>query len=287
MSNAIEATAKALQHEQRIDRIRQTIKWVVYSLLLLNWSFYIFEDWQSAQHTMTADSSILDWMNTFTTSLDELAWFGLLFLFEIETYWLSDDALSRLKRFVFVAVRVVCYGFLAHTLFAYISSFIELTQAVSLGNSGLCDFVDEGYSFFRNELYTFVNESNCGTLTSGGELSQIGEALLVTDAAGLSEARFLAYIDIQDATVWLAVVLTIEAIVRLQEKGISEGLIITSLNWITIALYGVLILHALIWIWKGHFVYAWDELLWIGGFAAIEMNLSEWREDMAEEAAPA
>jgi hypothetical protein len=29
-------------------------------------------------------------------------------------------------------------------------------------------------------------------------------------------------------------------------------------------------------------LYLWDELLWIGGFAAIEMNVSEWREEIIE-----
>jgi hypothetical protein len=270
-----------------MDRIRQTIKWVVYSLLLVNWSFYIFEDWQVAQHTLTAESSILEWMSTFATSLDELAWFGLLLLFEIETYWLSDDPLGAMKRLSFVAARIACYGFLGHTLYAYSLSFYELGQATAISSTGLCDFADQGYSFLRNELYTFIDTGNCNTLSAGGGLFSIGSAFVITDATGLSEARFLGYIDIQDATVWLAVVLVIEYVVLLQEKGISEGLVIKACNWLTIALYGVLVFHAGIWAWKGHWVYAWDEILWIGGFAAIEMNLSEWREDMSVEAAPA
>ena len=30
------------------------------------------------------------------------------------------------------------------------------------------------------------------------------------------------------------------------------------------------------------FLNFWDETLWIGGFAAIEMNMSEWREELEE-----
>ena len=83
---------------------------------------------------------------------------------------------------------------------------------------------------------------------------------------------------------WLAVVIIIELVVTMQERGISEGPAIRIANILTAVLYAVLICHALFWAWKGHWVYAWDELLWIGGFAAIEMNLSEWRDEMAEEA---
>jgi hypothetical protein len=27
-------------------------------------------------------------------------------------------------------------------------------------------------------------------------------------------------------------------------------------------------------------LYFWDELVWIGGFAAIEMNVSQWRDEL-------
>lgn len=101
---------------KRAENIRQAIKWTVYSLLLLNWGYYVFEDWQEAQATLVAGDSLLKWMSVYATSIDELAWFVLLFLFEAETYWLSDDAMSRLKRFLFVTLRVACYGFLLHTM---------------------------------------------------------------------------------------------------------------------------------------------------------------------------
>jgi hypothetical protein len=33
----------------------------------------------------------------------------------------------------------------------------------------------------------------------------------------------------------------------------------------------------------GHWIFAWDEALWILGFMAIGMNLSEWRKEIDEE----
>ena len=37
------------------------------------------------------------------------------------------------------------------------------------------------------------------------------------------------------------------------------------------------------WAWLGHWLYLWDELVWIGGFAVIEMNMNEWRDEITEE----
>jgi hypothetical protein len=244
----------------------------------------MFDDWRAAQHTVLPGSPLTEWMQAFATTLDELAWFTLLFLFEWETYWLDDVAITRLKRVIFVLLRLACYAFLAHTVYAYLMNYQELRDATLIAASGVCELADQGVSFLRNLEYTQISASNCAALSSGGQLFQIQGAHIVTDSAGLSEATILGVIDIEDAIVWLGVVLTIELVVILQEKGISEGPAIKSTSIFTLILYAVLICNALYWAYNGHWVYAWDELLWIGGFAAIEMNLSEWRSEMSAEA---
>ena len=247
----------------------------------------MYDDWRVAQHTVLPGAPVTEWMQAFATTLDELAWFTLLFLFEAETYWLSDEDMTRLKRGFFVIVRIICYGFLAHTVYAYVMNFVDLRDATMIAASGVCELADQGISFLRNLEYTEISAANCATLSTGGQLFQIEGPHVITDAAGLSEATLLGAIDIEDALVWLAVVIIIELVVVMQERGISEGPAIRIANFLTMALYAVLIGNALFWAWKGHWVYAWDELLWIGGFAAIEMNLSEWREELAEEAVQA
>jgi hypothetical protein len=269
----------------RHELIRQAIKWTVYMLLLVNWGYYIFDDWRAAQHTLVADDPLLKWMNTYATSIDEMAWFALLFLFEAETYWLSEEAMTRMKRFVFVSIRFACYGFLLHTMYAYWINYLEFANAAALPPATLlCDLAGQDYSFVRNLVYTVVDASNCGTLSPGGELFRIGSDPVVTDTAGLTGLTWLAIVDVIDVTVWLAVVLLIEFVVVLQERGTSGGPLITWSNRLTVGLYSVLVCNALYWMWTSHWVYAWDELLWIGGFAAIEMNLSEWRDEMGEAA---
>ncbi len=239
-----------------------------------------------AQFTLSAGDSLGEHFNAYATSLDELAWFSMLFLFEAETYWLDAEALSRLQRRLFVLLRIACYAFLAHTVFAYVFNYYELTQATTLpGVSSVCSLADQGFSYLRNLAYTTIDLNTCSAMSAAGGIFQIGDDQVITDLAGLSELRILSAIDIEDAIVWLAVVLLIELVVLLQERGVSEGPLLAACNYATIALYGVLVCNALFWLWKGHWVYAWDELLWIGGFAAIEMNLSEWRDDLQDEAA--
>ena len=50
-----------------------------------------------------------------------------------------------------------------------------------------------------------------------------------------------------------------------------------------LVLYLSLIAIGIYWASLSHWFYLWDELVWIGGFAAIDMNLSEWRDEIVEE----
>jgi hypothetical protein len=67
-------------------KIQQVVKWIVYVLLFINFIYYFLEDWNRATHTLTAESSLFKWTAEFATSIDEMAWFVLLFMFELETY---------------------------------------------------------------------------------------------------------------------------------------------------------------------------------------------------------
>lgn len=95
---------QALPADSRTHKLQQIVKWSVYTLLIINFVFYILEDWDRAIHTLREGSTLLDWTSEFATSIDEGAWFLLLFMFELETYVLSDE---KLKGRVGHAVRVV------------------------------------------------------------------------------------------------------------------------------------------------------------------------------------
>jgi len=82
--------------------------------------------------------------------------------------------------------------------------------------------------------------------------------------------------------IWLVIIIAIELVVRMQDRGISGGISITALNRTKLLGYSLLLSLGVYWAWLGHTLYLWDTVLWIGGFVAIEMNLSEWRDELNE-----
>jgi hypothetical protein len=242
----------------------------------LNWALYIREDWLNAQHTLRHGGSLLDWSQAFGTSLDLAAWFGLLFLWELETYALSEHAWTRFVRVLFLSIRGVCYVFLAHTVFAWGTHWHEVQRVEPAPVSRLCELSGAGISFVRNLDYRLIDETNCGELADGAAFYFIDNSA-VTDQTGLEIERVAAWFNLQDAVTWLLVMFTIEIGIWLQERNVTGGplMLVRRLGQ---AFYVVLLVDAAYWAWMGHWLYTWDQLLWIGGFWAIEFNLKEWRE---------
>ena len=204
-------------------------------------------------------------------------------MFELETYALSDQAWKGWVSHVVRGVRIACYLFLAHTVLAYTSAALEIYETRPVENiTELCDVADSGASFVRNLHYTEIDSTNCAELSTASEFFWTSQTEVLSDEAGLVLERHLAVVDVIEAVVWLLILLTIEIIVRLQDKGISSGRFFHVVNSSKIFLYLILFGISGYWGWLSHWFYVWDELLWIGGFAAIEMNVAEWRGDLED-----
>ncbi|ARN72674.1 hypothetical protein [Oceanicoccus sagamiensis] len=263
----------------------QLIKLLVYGLLLINFVLYIYDDWSIAQHTLGPGSSFFDWTSAYAVSIDESAWFILLFLFELETYVMSDAAFTRGRVLLMHGVRFICYGFLMHTLWAYGNSALDLQQVEAIpAVTDLCELSDRELSFAYNLEYTELDASNCASLSNGSALFLIEppDFLVVTNSAGLVIEKQLIWIDLFEAMTWLLILFTIELNVRIQDKGIASGRWISSLAYSKMLLYGLLWGAAGYWIYRGHYMYAWDEFVWIAGFSAIEVNMAKWRKEIKE-----
>ena len=256
---------------------RQLIKWTVYGLLLFNYILYIGDDWANAQAKLRTGGDWLDWASAFGTTLDLTAWFGLLFLWELETYALSEEAYTRITRATFVCVRLACYVFIAHTVVSRAVSVNELRFVQpEPGITSLCALAGSGVSYAKNVEYTLIDAENCTALASGNQFWYV-ENSAITDAAGLKIERLSRWIDLQDAIAWLLVMLTIEIAIWLQSREITGGALMFA-SRAGKALYALLYAHAAYWAWNGHWLYAWDQFLWIAGFFAIELNVKDWRE---------
>ena len=272
--------AKVITIGEQSFEIRQTIKWLVYTLVIINFGFYIRNDLVIAGHTLYSGSSLLEISRAFATTIDESAWIILLLLFELETYLLSDDPLSRAKTLLMQGIRLVCYISLAHTLYAYGVYLAEIYAAVPVeGVTNLCQLIGKDLSYASNLVYSEINSSNCASLSSANQFFYVDPPtfFIVEDAAGLAIEKQLAWIDIFEAIIWLLILLSIEVAVWLQDRNIGQGLIFKTLSITKWCLYSLLWAAAGYWIYRGHYMFAWDEFVWIAGFVAIEMNIVEWR----------
>jgi hypothetical protein len=271
-----------LTGEAGFDR-GQVIKWTVYGLLVVNFGYYFVEELYIASHTLRDGGSFLDWTRELATTIDEIGWLGLLLLFEMETYALPDETLEK-KRVAWTihGLRLLCYMMLAHTVFARVSTVQDI-EAVELAQevSSLCEVADQDISFGYNYRYTVIERSNCRDLAQDGRFYFL-DSSVVTDTGGYELERKHVWVDLNDAVVWLLVVWAIELAVWLQNRDIAGGRLMT-VTFAAKVLYLVLWADAAWWAYTGHWVWAWDQSLWIAGFWAIEKNLSEWREEIREE----
>ena len=139
-----EVTANSLSSRwQRLDK-GQLIKWTVYSLLLLNWGYYFVEELYISSHVLRQGGTFLQWTEEFATTIDNFAWFGLLFMFELETYVLDESMENKSIRWSVHGMRLVCYLFLAHTVYARINSMVDVFAVEPESEiSSLCQLADQ------------------------------------------------------------------------------------------------------------------------------------------------
>ena len=258
------------------------VKWTVYSLLLINWGYYFIEEIYISSHTLRQGGTFLEWTREFATTIDEFAWFGLLFMFELETYALDDALKRRWVKYSVHGMRLVCYAFLAHTVYARINSLVDvLAVEPSPVINELCQAAGQDISFGQNFRYEIVSAENCIALSSDSVFYMLDPSV-ITDSDGFALEKKHMWVDFEDAVMWLLVVWAIELSVWLQNRDITGGILMV-VSHAARAGYAVLLVNAAFWAWTGHWVWSWDQFLWIAGFWAIERNLSEWREEIREE----
>ncbi len=267
-----------------LHKIQQAVKWTVYTLLIINFGFYIAEDWNRALHVLHEGSTFLDWTGEFATSIDESAWFLLLFMFELETYVLDDEDWKGWIAHTVRGVRLFCYVMLAHTVYTFTLDLIDIQPTVPVeGVTNLCSMVDADVSYVYNLEYTEVTDQTCANVSAATQFYWVANDPVVSDLAGLNLERDLAWSDLIEVLVWLLVLLMIEVVVRLQSRGVAGGTLISAVNAIKVFLYATLIALGIYWASLSHWLYFWDELVWRGGFAAIELNVSQWRDELLAE----
>ena len=266
-------------------RIAQAVKYTVYGGLLIAFIGYIQDDLLAYRSSLPDDAALLDVVLGFSTTIDTIAWLGLVVLFELETYAISEEAWTRAMARTIHVLRVVCYLLVGWAAYGYTVESLELFDVTPItGVSSACGLADQGTWMQLNVVdYVEVSSANCGGLsddsvfyTVEGELAAIGESVL-------AHIQAMGLIDILNAYVWIIVVLLIEAEVRLQSADRFSSPLLKLVRQSNTFLYLVLIGNSLIWLYYGYYLYTWDAFLWIFGFWAIELNLAGWEQDRLAE----
>ncbi|MEM1411031.1 MAG: hypothetical protein AAGH19_01630 [Pseudomonadota bacterium] len=277
-------SAADADHRFELSRGQKAFKLGVYSLLLINFCFYLVIDINNAAHTLNADSTLLNITSAFATSTGVLAWLTLIGLLELETYTLDDDAWTGRLTLIVHSLRLLCFVVIAHFVFAVVDYVIDLyPETRAEGVLSLCQVADQERSWTYNLDYQDITPENCADLSAETVFYEIPESPVIVDGTGLALERQLAWSGVVEIVSWIVIILATEVMVRLQERKVVSGRVMSTLRSTKNILYGVLIATALWWLWLGHVLFTWDTMLWVLGFAVIEMNMRTWRDEIAHQ----
>jgi hypothetical protein len=265
---------------------RAWFKWTVYTILVVDFFIYLAQDIQSAPYTLDPDSDLLEVLAAYVTTIDLVAWFTLIILFELETGAMAGRAWRGASRWAVRGLRLACYAAILHTSFSYDIALREFRRPTQLPPAAdVCAYAGE-WSFLRNRDYLDIDADNCASLGQGPDFYALGDDGILTDRAGLEEGRILAWTDLAESLAWLLVVLLIEAILRLEARAPAFDRLAAVLERLTLALYALILGIAAYWGSKGQVLYLWDEIIWVLGFLVIEGNLRAVRQAPQLSASP-
>jgi len=268
-------------------RVAQTIKWTVYLALIINFGVYVYDDWMAYQRTLADDAPWSDIFEQFATTINIAAWLGLVFLFELETYALPDEAFKGWVTKTIHSVRIVFYIGVTYAAYGYTANTLDYYDYVEVvGLTELCQIADQGRSLQLDTIaYTPITAENCASISASAPYYQKAGEMSVIDIPALDHVQKLSWVDVADAFVWLIVVFLIEIEIRMQAADRFDSRSLQPVRILKTVFYGELMINAVIWGATGYPIYAWDAFLWIFGFWAIELNLAEWEQERTQELA--
>lgn len=265
--------------------IAKVIKYTVYSALIVDFGFYISDDYFAFKAALPENAPLADIFQQFSTTIDMAAWLGLVFLFELETYALPDEAFEGWIPKALHAARVICYVSIAYAAFGYTAETLENFEVSSVaGIDDVCQMADQGTSLQTDVItYVEITTENCAALSTDSEFFRISDEVSIIGGSTLEHVQWMGWIDIDNAYVWILVVLLIELEVWLQATDRFSSRALTVARQMKTFLYLLLIINGIIWAMTSYVLYAWDAFLWIFGFWAIELNLAEWEQERVQE----
>ncbi len=262
-------------------RVAKTVKYSVYTALVINFGLYFLDDYMAYHSALAANAPMADVLERFSTSIDMAAWLGLVFLLELETHALPDEAFKGWLPKALRLARVICYSSIFYAAFAYTNSTLDNYKVAEIPNvDNICQLADKEIFLQTSVIdYIEITAENCATIAEGERFFKVDTDVSVIDEQTLKHIQWLGWIDVDNAIVWLIVVALIELEVWLQSNDRFSGRTLRVVRQVKTFFYLVLIGNATTWAITGYYLYTWDSFLWIFGFWAIELNLAEWERD--------
>lgn len=263
----------------------QTIKYIVYISLLVNFVIYVRDDYLAWQSSLAPGAPLGQIFSTFSTSIDTAAWMGLIFLFELETYALSDSAFTRWLVNLMRAAKAICFIGVLYAAYGYTTEALENYRTREMPEiTNACQMADQGVAMQMDSIaYEDITTANCKSISNDSQFYLIHTDISIIDKTKLAHVQKMGWVDICNSFVWIFVVLLIEIEIWMQNKDRFGSKILERVRQFKTFLYLVLIINAIIWSSTGYFIYSWDAFLWIFGFWVIELNLAEWERDRLQE----
>ncbi len=261
----------------------QCFKYLIYAALTYNVYAFFVEEWAAFHHTFGGElTSASQLIEAFTATIDTAAWVLLLYLFEAETFLMSDARVKRYK-VILIAVKAVCYAFIVYSCWGYISKALYLLNTSPFEIANTCSLIGQNFSIMTDlDEYTTLTAESCGAIANSN-LLQINGTSIIAPELTFADAIKLAAIDVINAATWVVIVIALEVDVRLQlankltDHGMRVGYVIKGV------LYATLFACAAYWGFYGDFLDFWDSFLWLLGFFMIELNIFKWHEEVKEE----
>ena len=264
-----------------IPRWFTLLKYLIYGLLSLNILLFLREETTTAAALFTGGFTVELLIQAFSATIDTIAWVVLLLMFELETYVIPDEAITGRTKWALHGLRAFAFLFIGFACFGYVEEMLYYQVVAPLAGNA-CDLVGEPWSVLvKLDKFVDLSVKSCATLQ--GQLWQVGDALVVTDDAGLQRTRWLAYADVINSVAWILVVLLLEVDVRLQLRGAYEGRSLLLSKLMKLVLYSILFVAAVYWWFEGDFLDFWDAFLWLFAFFFIEQNLFFWQAETEAE----
>ena len=262
----------------KAEHMFQLFKYSIFALITVNLFYFIFEEMSASAHTFREGMSITDMANAFATSIDTVAWFALLVIFDLETYVLSEKTLKGRLKWVLSGIVAVCYVFIIIAFLGFVHKMGMVYDFVAIAGAA-CDQLGiiPSYAMTLDEYRDLTAEA-CAAMGNAPIYVNASGSIIATEDV-LSMMKKLTMTDVINSGTWLLVVLVLQVDVIMQLRGdLSDRFYKISL-WAKGLIYTTLVICCAYWTYLGSGINAWDSFLWIVAFVFIELNLFKWHEN--------